>query len=129
MGEKMKIGEFIAIRRNYLRMTQEELAEQLHVSKSAIAKWETNRGIPDRDNINNIARVLKVSIDDLYRIIVSEDLEEADICVNITEEVIKLLESYGYTVIPPNRGVVHEAKLSSYEKKFYRISEIRSDEE
>lgn len=102
MGEKMRIGEFISMRRNYLKMTQEELAARLNVSKSAVAKWETNRGIPDRENISNIAKVLRVSIDDLYRVIESEDLKDTDIKVNITDEVIKLLESYGYTVIPPN---------------------------
>lgn len=104
MGEKMRIGEFIAMRRKYLRITQEELADKLSVSKSAIAKWETNRGLPDRDNISNIAKVLKISVDDLYKIIASEDLKEVDVKVNITEEVIQLLESYGYTVVSPGYG-------------------------
>lgn len=105
MGEKMKIGEFIAIRRKYLRMTQEELSQKLHVSKSAVAKWETGRGIPDRENINNLSKVLKVSAEDMYRIISNADLNESDIKVNITNEVILLLESYGYTVIPPQISV------------------------
>ena len=113
MGKKMRIGEFIAMRRKYLRITQEELAEKLSVSKSAIAKWETNRGLPDRDNINNIARVLMVSVDDLYKIITSEDLEEVDIKVNITDEVIQLLESYGYTVVSPGYG---KKKISENER-------------
>lgn len=113
MGEKMRIGEFIAMRRKYLRITQEELSNKLSISKSAIAKWETNRGLPDRDNINNIAKVLKVSVDDLYKIIASEDLEEIDIKVNITEEVIQLLESYGYTVVSPGH---EEAKTNRKEK-------------
>lgn len=101
MGEKMRIGEFIAIRRNYLKMTQENLADKLHVSKSAVAKWETNRGIPDRENLINLSSILKMSIDDMYRIITNEELKETDIRINITDDVIKLLESYGYTVIPP----------------------------
>jgi len=83
-------------------MTQEELAEKLHVSKSAVAKWETNGGIPDRDNLKELSTVINVSIDDLYRIIKSTNEKDIDLEINITTEVIALLESYGYKVIRPN---------------------------
>ena len=35
-------------------LNQEELAKRMGVSKSAIAKWETNEGISDRDNLKKI---------------------------------------------------------------------------
>ena len=54
----MHLGQFIAARRNNMRLTQEELAEKVGVSKSAIAKWETNGGLPDRDNLRSLADVL-----------------------------------------------------------------------
>lgn len=101
----MSLGRFIANRRNALRMTQEELAEKLHVSKSAIAKWETNGGIPDRDNLKKLSAVINVSVDDLHRIIESVNYEDVDLEVNITAEVITLLESYGYKVSRPTREV------------------------
>ena len=101
MGEKMSLGRFIADRRKRLYMTQEELAEKLHVSKSAIAKWETNGGIPDRDNLKRLSEVINISLDDMYRIINSIKYEDADLEVNITAEIIALLESYGYKVIRP----------------------------
>ena len=82
-------------------MTQEELAEKLHVSKSAVAKWETNGGIPDRDNLKRLSEVINISLDDMYRIINSIKYEDADLEVNITAEIIALLESYGYKVIRP----------------------------
>ena len=47
----MSLGQFISIRRKRMLMTQEELAKKTNVSKSAIAKWETDGGIPDRDNL------------------------------------------------------------------------------
>lgn len=102
MGDKMSLGRFIADRRKRLLMTQEELAEKVHVSKSAIAKWETNGGIPDRDNLKRLSKVLGVSVDDLHRIISNVNYEDVDLEVNITAEVITLLESYGYKVIRPN---------------------------
>lgn len=98
----MSLGRFIADRRKAMRMTQEELAEKLHVSKSAVAKWETNGGIPDRDNLKELSTVINVSIDDLYRIIKSTNEKDIDLEINITTEVIALLESYGYKVIRPN---------------------------
>ena len=36
-------------------ITQEQLAEQLHVSRSLIAKWENGRGYPDDETINVMA--------------------------------------------------------------------------
>lgn len=101
MGEKMSFGRFIADRRRQLYMTQEELAEKLHVSKSAVAKWETNGGIPDRDNLKRLSEVINISLDDIYRIINSINYEDVDLEVNITAEIIALLESYGYKVIRP----------------------------
>ena len=104
MGFRMSLGSFIADRRKYLRMTQEELADKIHVSKSAIAKWETNGGIPDRDNIQKLAQAINVSVDDLYRIINSANCKDIDLDVNITAEVISLLESYGYKIIRPEES-------------------------
>lgn len=97
----VSLGEFIAMRRKYLRLTQEELAEKVHVSKSAIAKWETDGGIPDRDNLRRLSEILSVKIDDLHRIIESKNYEDADIEVNVTPDLIAALESYGYIVIRP----------------------------
>ena len=102
MEEKTSLGKFISIRRKFLRMTQEELAEKIGVSKSAIAKWETERGIPDRDNLGRLAEVMNVSIDDLHRIIRNTAIENIDLNINITPDVIATLESYGYTVIRPD---------------------------
>ena len=101
MGLKMSLGSFIADRRKCLHMTQEELAEKVHVSKSAVAKWETNGGIPDRDNLKRLSEVINVSVDDLHRIINSINYKDVDLEVNITAEIIMLLESYGYKVIRP----------------------------
>ena len=81
--------------------SQEELADKINVSKSAIAKWETDAGIPDRDNLQRLAKAIGVSCDDLYRIIGAKNIEDVDLEINITPEVIAALESYGYKVIRP----------------------------
>lgn len=46
-------------------LTQEELAEALYVSRTAISKWESGRGYPSIDSLKEIASYFSVSIDDL----------------------------------------------------------------
>ena len=98
----MSLGKYIANRRKSLGMTQEELAEKMHVSKSAIAKWETDGGIPDRDNLSRVAEIINVSVGELHKII-NNTADAGTFDVNITPELIAVLESFGYTVIPPGR--------------------------
>ena len=46
-------------------LTQEELAEALFVSRTAISKWESGRGYPSIDSLKEISNYFSVSIDDL----------------------------------------------------------------
>ena len=46
-------------------LTQEELASQLFVSRSAVSKWESGRGYPGIDSLKAISKLFSVSIDDL----------------------------------------------------------------
>jgi transcriptional regulator with XRE-family HTH domain len=46
-------------------LTQEELAEKLYVSRTAISKWESGRGVPNIDSLKAISKFFSVSIDQL----------------------------------------------------------------
>lgn len=46
-------------------LTQEELAESLYVSRTAISKWESGRGYPSIDSLKAIAKFFSVSVDTL----------------------------------------------------------------
>jgi transcriptional regulator with XRE-family HTH domain len=59
----MTFGEKLKKARIEAGYTQNELANKLMVSRAAIAKWESNRGVPDVTNLKAIAEVLSVSID------------------------------------------------------------------
>ncbi len=103
MHGSSSLGSFIAMRRKLMGLTQAELSDRVGVSKSAIAKWETDGGLPDRDNLKRLGEVMNVSVDELHRIIrntATFGTEE----VNITPEIITVLESYGYKVIRPWQG-------------------------
>lgn len=61
----MTIGEKIRQFRNVKGFSQEVLAEKLNVSRSAVAKWEADGGIPEIDNLLQLSLVFNVSIDEL----------------------------------------------------------------
>ena len=46
-------------------LTQEELAESLYVSRTAVSKWESGRGYPNIDSLKAIAKFFSVTIDEL----------------------------------------------------------------
>ena len=46
-------------------ITQEELAEALYVSRTAISKWESGRGYPNIDSLKGIAKFFSVTVDEL----------------------------------------------------------------
>ena len=46
-------------------LTQEQLAESLFVSRTAISKWESGRGYPNLDSLKDIAKFFSITIDEL----------------------------------------------------------------
>ena len=103
MDELISLGQFIAARRKRMHLSQEQLAEKMNVSKSAIGKWETDGGLPGRDNFYKLAETLRVSVEALYRLVDSEGENLKQKELNITADIIAVLERYGYKVIQPNK--------------------------
>ena len=63
----MTLGERIRGERKKRGLSQEELADILNVSRQAITKWETNRGIPDIANLIRISEEFEISLDELIK--------------------------------------------------------------
>ncbi len=61
----MEFSEKLQELRKSRSLTQEELAEALYVSRTAISKWESGRGYPSIDSLKEISRYFSVTIDDL----------------------------------------------------------------
>lgn len=68
-----KIGAFIAHARKQKGLTQKALASLLHVTDRAISKWECGKGCPDISLLDNLAKVLDVSIMEILK---GEKIEE-----------------------------------------------------
>lgn len=81
----MTFGEKLKNARKEAGLSQEQFAEKLSVSRSAIAKWETDKGMPDISNLKAMSQLLNVSVDYL--------LDEGErLSFNETKEPIDLSE-------------------------------------
>ena len=61
----MEFNEKLQALRKDKGLTQEELAEALYVSRTAISKWESGRGYPNIESLKAISRYFSVSVDEL----------------------------------------------------------------
>ena len=73
----MEFHEKLQELRKQKGLTQEELAEALYVSRTAVSKWESGRGYPNIDSLKAIAKYFSVTIDSLL---------SGDEVLNIAEE-------------------------------------------
>ena len=64
--DQIKIGKFIQEKRKEKRLTQSELAEKINVSDRAVSKWENGNCIPDVSNIQELCKILNITINDLF---------------------------------------------------------------
>ena len=60
--------------RKIRQLTQEEVADRIGVTRQSIAKWESDKGLPDIDNLKALSMLLNVSIDYLLDNEISLDL-------------------------------------------------------
>lgn len=63
----MLLGEKLKKLRKARGLSQEQLAEQLKVSRQAISKWELGESMPDTDNLVALSDYYGVSLDYLLR--------------------------------------------------------------
>lgn len=61
----MEFHEKLQELRKQKNITQEELAESLFVSRTAVSKWESGRGYPNIESLKALSRFYSVSIDEL----------------------------------------------------------------
>ena len=65
IGFDMEFNEKLQELRKQKGLTQEELAESLYVSRTAISKWESGRGYPNIESLKAIAKFFGVTVDEL----------------------------------------------------------------
>ena len=129
----MEFGEKLRQLRKSRGLTQEELADALYVSRTAVSKWESGRGYPGIDSLKEISGFFTVSIDDLLsceKILSIAEQEKKkqlrDLCdrlvgmVDLCSFLLILLPIYPQT----GEGFVYSVNLFQYSEaaKLIRVS-------
>lgn len=60
-----KLGDNIRFYREQLNLTQQELADQINVSRSVLTKWENANLVPDIGSLLKLSRIFDVNLDEL----------------------------------------------------------------
>ena len=104
-------------------LTQEELAEELYVSRTAISKWESGRGYPSIDSLKEISNYFSVTIDELLSseklLSIAEKENKANL-QSMCELLFGLLDVFAFVLIVlplyPNMvgGFVYSVNLFAY---------------
>ena len=125
----MELNEKLQELRKSKGMTQEELAEVLYVSRTAISKWESGRGTPSIESLKQISAFFSVSIDDLLSAekILSLAEQEHKVCqqnqIHVWNGIIDIC-SAGLIFLPLYPNVVGQivcaVNLFSYANRFNR---------
>ena len=63
--------------RKHYQYTQEEIAQQVGVSRQSVAKWESGESLPDIDSCMALAKIYNVTIDNL----INHDEDDAGIVI------------------------------------------------
>lgn len=83
----MKFGDNLRNLRKSKKISQEQLAEKVKVSRQSVSKWETGEAYPEMNNILELCKIFKCRINDLVNdsIIDLDSLDE-----DVMESVVKL---------------------------------------
>ena len=104
-------------------LTQEELAEGLYVSRTAISKWESGRGYPSIDSLKEISKYFSVTLDELLsseKLLSIAERENKINLRNMCDLLFGLLDIFAFVLIVlplyPNvvDGFVYSVNLFAY---------------
>lgn len=114
----MEFNEKLQELRKRKGLTQEELAETLFVSRTAVSKWESGRGMPSIDSLKAIAGFFSVTIDELLssgEVLTLAEKEAAQKrgklcgqilgCLDCSAAILYVLPIFGQTVNGQIQGV------------------------
>ena len=104
-------------------LTQEELAEALFVSRTAISKWEYGRGYPSIDSLKEISRYFSVSIDVLLsgdQLIMIAEKENKSNLNSVCDLLLGFVDLFSLLLIflplypKPSNGYIYAVNLFGY---------------
>lgn len=115
----MKFNENLQAIRRVRKLSQEDVAEKLGISRQAVAKWESGTAFPDIENLIQLSELFCVTIDSLVK-----ENEECMIKCNVTqdisrEKIVRFLQlATQYTYAGKGREEELPCRPNSHDLKF-----------
>ncbi|MBR3483347.1 MAG: helix-turn-helix domain-containing protein, partial [Lachnospiraceae bacterium] len=110
MGSLNNLGSNIAGLRKKSDITQDQLAEQLGVSVSAVSQWENGRTMPDISAIPVLCHIFNVSSDELLGIDREKDEEEIKRINDEANRLVRLVMTLDRSVSDENAHKLTKSK-------------------
>lgn len=89
------IGIYLSELRKYYKLTQDELASKLGVSRQAVSKWETGSSIPDIELLVQISDLYGASVNDIIKADISKIKFKEDLNSSNVENMSKRISVIG----------------------------------
>ncbi len=100
MNEKMKLGEQLVTLRKENKLSQEQLAEKIGVTRQTISNWELGETAPNPEQLKLLSQIFHVSIDKLlgndHEAVLVEKISNTERLAGI---IIKILKGIGILLI------------------------------
>lgn len=103
-----KTGKFIAEKRREKKLTQEQLAEKLNLSKNAVSKWERGLNLPDVSVMPQLCEILQISLNELFA---GEEILEDEYKKQADRNLLAALENSAFSL---------QEKIKFYKTKYIR---------
>lgn len=87
MIDNEKIGKYIKKVRKENKLTQEELAKKLYISRQAVSNWEKGKTAPSVDNVSAMSELLDLSIVDVFA---GETISDKHTVNDVIKSIVKL---------------------------------------
>jgi len=119
----MELSEKIQKLRKEQGLTQEQFAEQLFVSRTAVSKWETGRGAPSMESLKQIANLFHITLDQLLsteEVVVIAENENKDNMkrfASYIDGIINLSALLGL-LLPLYKVTVKQSTVNNMEDKY-----------
>ncbi len=121
----MEFNEKLQELRKSRGLTQEELAEALFVSRTAISKWESGRGYPSIDSLKEISKYFSVTIDELLtgeKLISIAEKENKSNIQKLCDLLTGIVDLFSFILIVlplypnPINGYIYSVNLFAYKE-------------
>lgn len=63
----MRLGDEIKDKRLKLRLTQDQVSQELHISRQTLSNWENNKTLPDIQSLISLSNLYGLSLDELIK--------------------------------------------------------------